>query len=152
MSNSLYSVGESLPLKKSLLGTTMKPKVKNLFSAVSTMKLALSVAPGVSRPAPEPMVAVGSAAMNAGSHAAPLPPSATEMIGAVATCPMWKASKLPLLKPSRSGAKLMPFVGARLCTVTSTSTLAAAAGVLAARRRGVERGWRMTELLAGFFG
>ena len=135
LSNSWYSVGESLPMKKSLLGTAIAAKVKYRFSSVSTMKLALSVPPGVSRPPTEPMVAPGSAAAKAGNQAEPLPPSATEMMGAVATWPMLKASKLPLLKPRRSGAKLMLLVGARFCTVTLTSTLAACAVRLRLRPR-----------------
>ena len=123
-------------MKKSLLGTAIAAKeVKYAFTDGSTVKVALRFWPGSSGSAIEPMTAVGSAAANAGNQAEPLPPSAIETIAAVATWPMLKASKLPLLKPRRSGAKLMLLVGARFWIVTVTlsgTALAAPAAVIAA--------------------
>jgi hypothetical protein len=81
-------------------------------------KLADAVAPGVSAPPTEPKTALGSAAENAGNQALPLPPSATEIIGAVAVCLILNASNVPLPNPSRSGAKLTLLAGAKLRIVT----------------------------------
>ena len=71
-------------MKKSLLGTTIEAKVKKRLSAVSTRNEKLLVCPGCSSPPIVPRVADGSAAANAGCQAEPLPPSATEMMAAVA--------------------------------------------------------------------
>ncbi|KFB68963.1 MAG: hypothetical protein CAPSK01_001152 [Candidatus Accumulibacter vicinus] len=76
------------------------------------------------------------------------------MIGAVATAPLSKASKRPLLKPKCSGAKLMLLVGARFSTFTTTLRCAAPAVVQRAsaaaatlRRAMVQCVWYMRVLL-----
>ena len=126
--SSSYSIGLSLPTKKSLLGTAIEAKVKKRLTDESTMKVFMNMPPGCSgMAATVPSVAFGSAAAKAGNQALPEPPSATVMIGAVATPPRLKASKLPLPKPTCIGAKLMPLAGTRLSSVTLTCTCAACA-------------------------
>ena len=134
--NSLYSAGESLPMKKSLLGIAIAAKVKYGFTAVSIMYIADLLAPGPSGPPMVPRTAPGSAAPKAACQAPPTPPSATETITAPATPPRLKASKLPVLKPRCCGANEMLLVGARfsIVTVTWTGTGTDWAAVAAANR------------------
>jgi hypothetical protein len=98
----------------------MEPKVKNrlLVSMVKSPELEPPGRKGPPTPVREPVLAVGSAAANAGSQVEPEPPSAMETMGAVAmspvlkaTAPSLKVSKVPLPKPKRRGAKLTPLAG-----------------------------------------
>ena len=70
-----------------------------------------------------PSVAVGSAAANSASQTSPTPPSAMLTMAGPGVSLMSKASNVPLLKPSRSGANEMSFAGARFSTVTRTGTV-----------------------------
>lgn len=89
-------------MKKSVPGTAIAAKVGNAFSTGSALKVALRVEPGVRKPFTHPM-------------------------GAVATCRRLNALNVPLLKPKRSGPKLMLFAGAGFCTVMLTLTARVAA-------------------------
>ena len=117
-----------------MLGTAIAPKLKKRLTLGSTRKVLVAVAPGSSGPPPtEPAVPLGCWEAKKGNQSDPLPPSAIEMIGAVAASPMLNVSNVPSWKPRRVGANEIPLAGTRLVTVTRSSTCPATAEPAAVR-------------------